>query len=251
MSDKNVVRLPKAGPPSPTQSSATRPHATTSQLSDIAYEKIKQDIRRCALAPGAVLSEGMLAARYDLGKAPIRNALTRLAQDGLVAAERRRGYRVSPITLEDVQHIFQLRLLIEPEAARLAAGRLTDAHVALLTAACDPRRPSGEKKSDAEFLEANRLFHVTIAAASGNRRLAQLTAQLLDDVERMLHLGLIDEPRGDAFQAEHKALLEALLANQADEAAQMVREQIEGGLAMVVQSVLNNPTLLAPEDPGG
>src|SRR3546814_9020930 len=79
------------------------------RLSDIAYETIKHDIIRCALAPGEEVTEARLALRLGLGKAPVRAALMRLSQEGLIRALPRRGYLVAPVTLRDVQDIFQFR----------------------------------------------------------------------------------------------------------------------------------------------
>jgi len=232
MSDERVVKLQERT-------------VQGAQLSPLAYDKIKRDILACTFRPGVVLSESMLCERYTLGKAPIRTALTRLAHDGLVIAERRRGYRVTPITIKDIQEIFQLRLMIEPEAAHLAAGKLTNDTLETLHQSCSMHTPQGHRKSDTEFLQSNRLFHLTIAKASGNARLAHWVSQLLDDVERMLHLGLISENKGDQFQEEHLQLLELLLTNQPEQAAQMVRDQLKGGLLMVVNSMLKSPELLA------
>ncbi len=204
-----------------------------------AYNHIKDDILRCVLAPGTDLTEAQLSEQYDFGKGPIRSALLRLRHEGLILSERRRGYRVADITLTDVQNVFQLRLLLEPEAARLAAGRLSDTMVARLRQACDVIDDPNGAADHSNFLRANRDFHVGIAEASGNARLAHLIAGLLDDVHRILHLGLSEQPKGDDFQSEHLELLELLMVNQADEAANLVRQQIEGGLAMVMKSFLN------------
>jgi len=90
-------------------------------LTDRAYERIKHDIICCIIAPGTEISEAQLCAQYKLGKAPVRMALSRLAHDGLVRAIPRRGYMVTAITLKDIQDIFELRLMLEPAAARMAA----------------------------------------------------------------------------------------------------------------------------------
>ena len=98
--------------------------STDRNLNDIAYRTIKDDIISCALEPGEDISEGMLAARYGLGKAPIRSALMRLRQEGLVVSRGRLGNAVSAVTFRDVQEIFQLRLVLEVTAVRLAAGKV-------------------------------------------------------------------------------------------------------------------------------
>ena len=107
--------------PSESHSSASAPIPL---LTDRAYERIKHDVITCLLAPGAEISEPQLCLHYRLGKAPVRMALIRLAHDGLVRAIPRRGYRISAVTLKDIQDIFELRLMLEPVAARMAAGKI-------------------------------------------------------------------------------------------------------------------------------
>ena len=92
-------------------------------LNDIAYRTIKDDIISCALQPGEDISEGVLVTRYRLGKAPIRSAMMRLRQEGLIVSRGRQGNAVSAVTLRDVQEIFQLRLVLEVTVVRLAAGK--------------------------------------------------------------------------------------------------------------------------------
>ena len=97
----------------------TEPDAEPS-LSDQAYDAIRSAILICALAPGEAISESTLASRYGVGKAPVRAALSRLRQEGLVSASPRRSYVVAPITLRDVQELYALRLILEPATARRA-----------------------------------------------------------------------------------------------------------------------------------
>src|SRR5260370_16240122 len=117
---------------SPVESTSVRP-----QLNSIAFDRIKRDILTCALEPGRQVTEGQLSTRYGLGKAPIRAALLALCQDRFVRAIPRRGYVISPITIRDVQDVTQLRLLLEPSAAQLAAGRLEAEGIGRLEAFCE------------------------------------------------------------------------------------------------------------------
>src|SRR5262245_53345201 len=94
------------------------------RLGDQAYDRIKEDIVVCRLRPGAEVTEAGLAQHYELGLAPIRAALSRLSQEGLVNVIPRRGYVITPITIQTVKEVFDLRLLLEPAAARAAAGRV-------------------------------------------------------------------------------------------------------------------------------
>ena len=108
----------------PIQPHSRSNNAPVPLLTDRAYERLKHDVITCVLAPGTEVSEPQLCLNYRLGKAPVRMALIRLAHDGLVRAIPRRGYLISPVTLKDIQDIFELRLMLEPRAARMAAGNI-------------------------------------------------------------------------------------------------------------------------------
>ena len=82
-------------------------------LNETAYRAIKADIIACVLQPGEEISEAVLVGRYGFSKAPIRSALMRLRQEGLIVSRGRQGNIVSPVTLRDVKEVFQLRLLLE------------------------------------------------------------------------------------------------------------------------------------------
>src|ERR671927_1451486 len=176
-----------------------------------AYEALKQDILTCELAPGVQILEGELAARYGTSKTPVREALNRLGQEGLVQVLPRRGYLVAPITLRDVQEVFQLRLLLETAAAELAAEHITEEGLRQLKALVGMRYTYRDRASYARFLRANREFHVAVAEASGNRRMAQFVGKLLEDMERILHLGLDLRDSAEEMAAEHGELVDALL----------------------------------------
>ena len=159
-------------------------------LSDRTYERIRHDIISCVLAPGTEISEAQLCSQYRIGKAPVRMALNRLAHDGLVRAIPRRGYRVTPVTLKDIHDVFELRLMLEPAAARMAAGKVDTQRLRALDEISRSGYAPGDPTSISRFLEASMAFQVAIARATGNARLADAIEQLLDEMTRLLHLGL-------------------------------------------------------------
>ena len=95
-----------------------------SSQGEIAYTELRRRIIRCELEPGERITEAQLASVTGIGKTPVREALTRLVQDGLVRSIPGHGYEVTPITLGDVQDLYNFRLIIEPAAAQLAAGHV-------------------------------------------------------------------------------------------------------------------------------
>ena len=209
-------------------------------LSERAYERIRHDIITCAIAPGTEISEAQLCAHFKLGKAPVRMALNRLAHDGLVRAIPRRGYRVMAVTIKDIQDVFELRLMLEPAAARMAAGKVDARRLRALDEVCRAGYQPGDARSTSRFLDANKAFHVEIARATGNARLADAVEQLLDEMTRLLHLGLGLRNRSQEMQREHRALVKALERGDSATAERICREQIETARGMVLSAILTS-----------
>src|SRR3954469_1860362 len=196
-------------------------------LTERAYDRLRRDIITCVIQPGSEISETQLSTHYKMGKAGVRVALTKLCHDGLVRAIPRRGYMVMPVTLKDIHDVFELRLMLEPVAARMAAGKVSTlelkTHDSVVGAGYQPR----DARSTGRFLEANKAFHVTIARATGNARLAAAIEHLLDEMTRLLHLGLGLRKGPQHTMHEHKALVKALGRGDGETAERVCREQIE------------------------
>jgi DNA-binding GntR family transcriptional regulator len=218
--------------------------AAPRSLGDQAYEGIREDIIACRLAPGAEITEARLAVRLGVGKAPVRTALVRLAQEGLVQTLPRRGYRVAPITIRDVQELFALRLMLEPQAAQAAAGRIDAERLRRFDAVCRAGYQPGDRDSERAFLKANCDFHMAIVRASGNRRLTALVQNLMDDMERLLHVGLALRNRSQEIQHEHASLVDALATGDGAAAARITAQQIEDARRMVMEGLMSSPALL-------
>ena len=206
-------------------------------LTDQAVAALRRDILTTRLAPGETLSEAAAAQRLSLGKAPIRAALARLAEEGLVQAVPRRGWVVSLVTIRDIHEVFDLRLLLEPEAARRAAGRVCADALRQLDAVCAAGYRPEDEESALAFLDANKAFHVAVAELSGNARLARQVDRLLDESTRMLVLGLRRRDRSGEMAHEHHALIEALALGRAAEAGRIMHEQVTASREMVLTAL--------------
>jgi DNA-binding GntR family transcriptional regulator len=221
------------------------PIEAPASLTEQAVAALRRDILATRLAPGETISEAAIAQRLELGKAPIRAALARLAEEGLVTALPRRGWIVSLVTIRDIHEVFDLRGLLEAEAARRAAGRVDAAMLARLDAICTKGYDGADEESVLGFLAANKAFHLAVAELSGNARLARQLDRLLDESTRMLVLGLRRRDRTEEMAHEHHALVEALALGQAERAASLMREQVAASRAMVL-AALTAPDALTP-----
>lgn len=211
-----------------------------------AYDAIKRRVLELELAPGASFTEGELASSLGLSKTPVREALLRLRQEGLVEAVARSGYRVTPVTLKRARDVFQLRALLEAEAAAWAAERGLDLE-ALVELEQLSRRTydPGDRASIAAFMRQNNLFHVSLARLGGNEVLADVLEHLLEQLERVFHLGLALRPRGEEIVHEHQELLAAVKAGDAAAARRIATEQAAASQLMVLNALLSSEAMLS------
>ena len=216
-----------------------RPAATN--LGDSAYEQIRGDIVLCVLEPGAEVTETKLAQRYRLGKAPIRAALQRLAQDGLVRALPRRGHLIAPITLKDIHELFELRLLVEPATAAKAATRIGDAELATLKELLQEDITIGTT-----YNPANTEFHLMLAELAGNHRVRETISQLLHQLERVANLRLAPDIQ-QRSAGEHERIIDALAKRDPAAAEHAMAEHIEEGLRQILDAIHSSEGFLSFE----
>jgi len=189
----------------------------TERVPTAVYERMRDDIVTGLLAPGAALVETALAGQYGTSRTPVREALRRLEQDGLIERGDR-GMRVRSRSPEEILEIYEVRIVLETAAARSAASRRTtldlirlrQAHAAMVALETD----DGTARAD-----ANRHFHELVWASSHNASLVDLLARLNGHLVRYPTTTLTYAGRWQAVLAEHERLLDALEAGDADAAA--------------------------------
>lgn len=211
---------------------------------DRVYANLKTDIIRCNLKPGTAVSEAKLAALYNVGKAPIRDALSRLCHENLIVSQPRKGHVITPITIRDVIDLYEVRMFLEPMAARMAAGKVDEEILQRAADACEAPFSSDDPAGIAEFLSNNSEFHCTIARYSGNMRLAKQISNLLEDAERVRHIMAGFEMPLPEVIGEHAALVEALIAGNEEEAWSLSKRHIQRGWKMVMSSLLGKFQLM-------
>lgn len=199
------------------------------------------------IAPGQRLVEDDLAARLGVSRAPIRDALKQLEQDGLVTPAGKRGKIVTVLSLEDVWEVYSLRATLEAMAVRLAiergAGWLTE--LAEIVRAMNAAVPAGDRR---EFSALDVEFHRTIGLASGHIRLVRSWEAIATQI-RLLSQRVIDTQYPDlADVAErHAKLLRVLRRADPDAAERAIREHIDS----VADRVLDVMRSTTPPDAEG
>lgn len=195
-------------------------------LSNQAYEAIKLAIITCDLAPGQQIPQHQLVEKYNIGTTPIREALMRLVQEGLVEPIPRFGYIVSHVTLSDIHELYELRLILESAAARLAATRATEEQLNEIAENARFTYVFGDRDSYHDFLNKNTELHLMIARLSGNKRLVKQISKVHDELIRVFHFGLDMRNNAEEMRDDHITLVEALCARDAEKAAAIVETQI-------------------------
>jgi len=195
-------------------------------LANQAYTAIKKDILTCKLDPGSTIAQSQLAKQYVFSLTPVREALKRLEQEGYVQSIPRFGYLISAITLQDVEDLYDLRLVLEQSAVRMAIQRATDEQLAQIQEKATFTYKFKDRGSYLEFLEQNVNFHVSIALVSRNRKLAEMLANVLIEMTRIFNLGLDLRDSAEEMRNEHITLAAALVARNIQLAEQIVQDQI-------------------------
>jgi DNA-binding GntR family transcriptional regulator len=190
------------------------------------YQRILVDIIIGALAPGEQLDENELARRYGGGLAGIREALARLALEGLVVRRARVGTSVAPLDLLGAREAFEARCLVEVHGAGLAARHASEEEIASIRATLDDGEDAVRDNDQAALAVMDEAFHVAIAAASHNRTLAKMVVSLHHQTARYWLYAMRVPAAGDGIAAlnEHRALADAIASRNVERArAQMLK----------------------------
>jgi GntR family carbon starvation induced transcriptional regulator len=202
-------------------------------LSDKAYRALRKDIVAGVLLPGERLRIAKLSADYDIGASPLREALSKLSSEFLVLVEGQRGFSVAPISAQELKDVSQIRQDLEAESLKRAIATGDDAWEAGIVAAfynlgkAEARRREDPAKHLAEWEDRNREFHEALVAACESEWLKRLRRLLYFQHERYRRISLKNpNPKRD-LHAEHKAIMDATLARDTDQAVKLSREHIE------------------------
>ncbi len=218
---------------SPDQDLEAEEEAAPASLSYRAYARLRDMIVTLQLAPGALVNEAGLMDELGLGRTPIREALQRLACEGLVVLRPRRGAFVASLSIVDLQQIFELRRTIEGYAAALAAERATEADLATLASALATLESAGPQAGPEADIAIDRRFHRAVARAAHNRFLESTLSRMYNLNLRLWYLAL-DKigPMREAVE-QHRRVLAAVTARDSALAEAAMRDHITSFQARV------------------
>jgi len=198
-------------------------------LADRAYLALRDRLITLQIRPGEPIDDGQIARELGVGRTPVREALKRLENDRLVIAYPRRGTFATSVDITDLAHINEIRLQLEPLAARRAAERATDLQRAglreLIARIEDGDALSGDRT---DLMRLDLTVHRAIYHAAGNPHLEDVLIRYHNLATRIFCLFLGRLPDVAGHIDEHGPLLAAIAAGDADRAAELAREHVTG-----------------------
>lgn len=210
------------------------PLAVESTASLIARQ-LRSAIADGKLGPGTRLKEVQLAAQLDVSRAPLREAVQRLVQEGLLVAHANRGVSVIEPTAEDIADIYRAREVCEAAAVELVLGREDDAWVAQLTEAVEALESAAADDDWKAAIEADLAFHEALVQASGSARLVRLFSTLMVEAAICIHALETTYERTGSLYEEHRELLEALRSGERDAAVSAIRDHMREATARLTR----------------
>lgn len=207
-------------------------------VAEQAYVAARRAIIECQFKPGERFSELELSKLLEIGRTPVREALGRLRQEGLVEAYPRAGYRVTPITLRDVREIFEVRSMLEGHVAAVLAGRsMSEADAAALMDSDHGPYSVATPADQENFIRSNTGFHLGLAERTGNRRIIASLSGILHEMERLVRLGWGHNPH----LHQHPELIEAICSGDAARARRVAEESVARSMQNTLDSIIESP----------
>jgi len=208
-------------------------------LVDQAFQRLRHDVLTGTFAGGTKLKVEELQTAYGFSSSPLREALSRLSQEGLVRADERRGFRVAALSPEDLGDITRMRLMLDVQALHEAIEHGDDAWEAAIVAAyyrlekVESRLPEGPVILDEEWSGLHRDFHAALLAACPSQRQLAWSASLFDQAERYRRFSARHRKSVRRKSNEHKKLMDATLRRDGATACALLTEHIRGTLRNV------------------
>jgi DNA-binding GntR family transcriptional regulator len=211
----------------------TQPAALTDRI----HATLKHRILTCVMRPGERIIEKDLCKEMAVSRTPLREALNRLALEGLVTITPYRGYVTSPISVKQFRDLCEVRRIIESESAALAAERATPANVTALSRVAALNYTRGAEQTYEGYLRANSAFHLELVQSTGNSLLEALVMSSLDHHQRPLYLGLDVGMDAEAATAEHLQVVIAVASKDAALARQLMSRHITNAEDRIVSAL--------------
>jgi len=206
--------------------------AQAASATTIVFEALRRAIIEGELKEGERLRQDEIARAFNISRIPVREAILRLEEHGLVSSQRYKGAVVSGLSAEEATEIFDFRALVEPETIRRAVPLMS---AETLAAARHCFGDFANSPDPMRWGDLNRRFHATLYSASGLRYHMEVLNNAMDRVDRYLRAQILLSDGMERANQEHLAILEACEARDADRAADLTTAHILGARNSLLQ----------------
>lgn len=196
-------------------------------LEDKVYQELEEEILTGKLKRGESITETALSERLGVSRTPVRSAMRRLTEEGLIETVANRGSVIIGITAEDMLDIYRVRVRLEGLASKLAAENISPEGIEKLTEAVELAEFYISKKDTEKLKELDSMFHQTVYKEANNRWLARTLSELHKKIRAYRKLSLTIPGRLEASVAEHRQILDAILRGDSAEADRLTSMHIE------------------------
>lgn len=200
---------------------------TVETIPYVVYEALRTAIINGLFKPGERLVERQLSEELKVSRTPVREGLYRLEKERLVERVPYRGFFVASLTYKEAMALYETRLILEPEAARLAADRISSAQLKELAASVAAGRTAAEQDDGAAVTAANAQFHLLIAEAADNPWLLDILTRLQGHISLLRHTSIARTDRSQSIISEHEQILTALTRRDKAAAEVAVRQHLQ------------------------
>ncbi|HEX6000111.1 MAG TPA: GntR family transcriptional regulator [Hyphomicrobiaceae bacterium] len=201
----------------------------SASLSSLVEAEVMRLILSGDLEAGQQIKEIAIASRLGVGRSSVREALRALEAVGLVRIEKNRGAFVRKLTETEIQELYVVREQLEVLAGRLLAKRITDEEIAELRGYIEALESYVEPENFQKYFPLNLKFHRRIFEMAGNARLLDMYQRLINELHTVRRNGLLSGGGLAVSNEEHRRIVEALAARDADAAAEAMRAQVVAG----------------------
>ena len=209
-------------------------------LRDVVFVTLRRAIQNGVLQPGERLMEIQLSRQLGVSRTPVREAIRKLEQEGLVITSPRRGAVVADITKADLEDVLEVRTVLEELAVRKACLRMGSKELAMLRQASEDFEECVRLGDLPACARSDEAFHEIISSFSGNRRLIHILKNIRGQVYRYRLASLKNKEMHPDLIREHRQLCDAISRADADAAAAIIRGHIERQRLAILESIKKN-----------
>ncbi|MFC0008657.1 GntR family transcriptional regulator [Devosia nitrariae] len=211
----------------------------------LVYESLRSSIVAMKMPPGTPIREKEIAAQFGLSRTPVREAVLRLADEGLIEVFPQSGTFVARIPYDDLPEAIVIRKALETAAVRMATERMSRSQELTLASIIERQREAAAEGDTEQFHRADEAFHAKIAEISGYPGIWKLVLQVKTQVDRFRQLTLLMPKRMFVVIEDHQAVLERMSARDAEGAAKALGEHLDAVLPALSEQQVQREDQLA------